>query len=114
MPFSSPRIISIDQPSASPKPSVFFLPLGPLFCYAAGMNTPINTLGLKDSRCRQLANGRAPLLRYPQRFRTSFLLGNLAAVFLLLFCVVGLQASTTEIIYSFAGDEDGEYTDTDV
>ena len=28
--------------------------------------------------------------------------------------MVGLQASTTEIIYSFAGDEDGEYTDTDV
>ncbi len=25
-----------------------------------------------------------------------------------------LQASTTEIIYSFAGEEDGEYTDTDV
>ncbi|PYK41453.1 MAG: hypothetical protein DME60_03220 [Verrucomicrobia bacterium] len=33
---------------------------------------------------------------------------------ILLLGISATQASTTEVIYSFAGDEDGEYTDTDV
>jgi uncharacterized repeat protein (TIGR03803 family) len=38
-----------------------------------------------------------------------------AAIFLLIaLCGSGVKASTTEVIYSFAGEDDGEYTDTDV
>ena len=53
-------------------------------------------------------------MRYRRRLRALFFPGELIGLFLLCFCAVVLQASTTEIIYSFAGDEDGEYTDTDV
>ncbi len=34
--------------------------------------------------------------------------------FVLFLCAGAVQASTTEIIYSFAGDDDGEYIDSDV
>jgi hypothetical protein len=38
-----------------------------------------------------------------------------AAILLLIaLCVSAVKASTTEVIYSFAGNDDGEYTDTDV
>jgi len=78
------------------------------------MNTPMNVLGLNGTKCSQLEGEIATSSRYWRRLRVPFLLGDLVGLFLLFFCAVGLQASTTEIIYSFAGDEDGEYTDTDV
>src|SRR6476620_4272197 len=78
------------------------------------MNTPMNVLCLNGTKCSQLEGEIATSSRYWRRLRVPFLLGDLVGLFLLFFCAVGLQASTTEIIYSFAGDEGGEYTDTDV
>jgi len=37
-----------------------------------------------------------------------------AAILLITLYGGGMKASTTEVIYSFAGEDDGEYTDTDV
>jgi uncharacterized repeat protein (TIGR03803 family) len=48
-----------------------------------------------------------------QMERLVSLVGGIAMLLMLL-GVVGARASTTEIIYSFGGDEDGEYLDTDV
>ena len=46
--------------------------------------------------------------------RRFFRLIGGAAILLIALCSGGLKASTTEVIYSFAGEDDGEYTDTDV
>ena len=58
--------------------------------------------------------GGAIFPRYQQRRSSTFFLGNLFALLGLFLCVGALKASTTEVLYSFAGDEDGEYTDTDI
>jgi uncharacterized repeat protein (TIGR03803 family) len=42
------------------------------------------------------------------------LIGGAAILLLISLWGSGVKASTTEVIYSFAGDDDGEYTDTDV
>ena len=42
------------------------------------------------------------------------LIGGAAILLLVALCGSGVKASTTEVIYSLAGDDDGEYTDTDV
>ncbi len=42
------------------------------------------------------------------------LMGGAAILLLIALCGSGVKASTTEVIYSFAGEDDGEYTDTDV
>ncbi|HEY8670003.1 MAG TPA: choice-of-anchor tandem repeat GloVer-containing protein, partial [Terriglobales bacterium] len=55
----------------------------------------------------------APLLFGEHSHWISFL--SIFAFFLVgLSCVGAAAASTTEVIYSFGGDEDGEYIDTDV
>jgi uncharacterized repeat protein (TIGR03803 family) len=41
-------------------------------------------------------------------------IGGAAILLLIALYGSGVKASTTEVIYSFAGDDDGEYTDTDV
>ena len=46
--------------------------------------------------------------------RQFFRLIGGAAILLIALYGGGVKASTTEVIYSFAGDDDGEYTDTDV
>src|SRR5258708_6164717 len=50
-----------------------------------------------------------------QKRRFFRLIGGAAILLLIALCGgSGLKASTTEVISSFAGDDDGEYTDTDV
>ena len=49
-----------------------------------------------------------------QRRRFFRLIGGAAILLLIALCGSGVKASTTEVIYSLAGDDDGEYTDTDV
>jgi len=49
-----------------------------------------------------------------QRRRFFRQIGGAAIFLLIALCGSGVKASTTEVIYSFAGDDDGEYTDTDV
>src|SRR5712691_9558985 len=46
--------------------------------------------------------------------RKSALVGALALCAGSLFLVAAARASTTEVIYSLAGEGDGEYTDTDL
>ncbi len=46
--------------------------------------------------------------------RRFFRLIGGAAILLIALYGGGVKASTTEVIYSFAGEDDGEYTDTDV
>ena len=52
------------------------------------------------------------IVRQTRRFFR--LIGGAAILLLIALYGSGLKASTTEVIYSFAGDDDGEYTDTDV
>ena len=52
------------------------------------------------------------IVRQTRRF--GRLIGSAAILWLLALSGMTLKASTTEIIYSFAGDEDGEYLDTDL
>ena len=46
--------------------------------------------------------------------RRFFRLIGGAAILLIALCGSGVKASTTEVLYSFAGEDDGEYADTDV
>src|SRR5262245_57360745 len=52
------------------------------------------------------------IVRRTRRF--GRLIGSAAILWLLALSGMTLKASTTEIIYSFAGDDDGEYLDTDL
>jgi uncharacterized repeat protein (TIGR03803 family) len=52
--------------------------------------------------------------RYWKRRDSIHLVGGFVALVALSLCVGSVKASTTEVLYSFAGEEDGEYTDTDV
>src|SRR6478735_9744230 len=49
-----------------------------------------------------------------QKRRFFRLIGGAAILLLIALYGSGVKASTTEVISSFAGDDDGEYTDTDV
>ena len=49
-----------------------------------------------------------------QERRFFRLIGGAAILLLIALYGSGVKASTTEVIYSLAGDDDGEYTDTDV
>ena len=49
-----------------------------------------------------------------QKRRFFRLIGGAAILLLIALYGPGVKASTTEVIYSLAGDDDGEYTDTDV
>src|SRR6478609_275460 len=49
-----------------------------------------------------------------QKWRIFRLIAGAAILFLIALYGSGVRASTTEVIYSLAGDDDGEYTDTDV
>ena len=52
--------------------------------------------------------------RHRKRADLTHLVGGFVALVVLFFCAGAVQASTTEVLYSFAGGDDGEYTDTDV
>ncbi len=52
--------------------------------------------------------------RYRKRPNSIHLVGGFLALVALFLCAGAVKASTTEVIYSFAGAEDGEYCDTDV
>jgi uncharacterized repeat protein (TIGR03803 family) len=52
--------------------------------------------------------------QHRKRRASIHLVGGFVALVALALCVGYAKASTTEVIYSFAGDDDGEYTDTDV
>jgi uncharacterized repeat protein (TIGR03803 family) len=52
--------------------------------------------------------------RYRKRRASIHLVGGFVVLVALALCVGSAKASTTEVIYGFAGEDDGEYTDTDV
>ena len=52
--------------------------------------------------------------RYRKRRDSIHLVGGFVALVALSLCVGSVKASTTEVIYSFAGEGDGEYIDSDV
>lgn len=52
--------------------------------------------------------------RYRKRRDSIHLVGGFVALVALSLCVGSVKASTTEVIYSFAGEDDGEYIDSDV
>jgi len=57
-----------------------------------------------------IGEGAAP--RISQRRLVCWVTGFLVAIFQM--AAPGVKASTTEVIYSFLGDDDGEYADTDL
>ena len=79
------------------------------------MKTTGPTSGSAHGQRRNLSSAvLATSSRHRKRRDSIYLVGGFLVLVALSLCVGSVKASTTEVLFSFAGDDGGEYTDTDV
>jgi uncharacterized repeat protein (TIGR03803 family) len=93
----------------------FLFSSGWIFWYPADMRTPEPTHdSAPGKRLNPIKAVPALPVRYRKRWGSIHLVRGGVALAALFLCLGSVKAGTTEVIYSLAGDDDGEYTDTDV